>query len=112
MKGGSININGVGTKLDFTFVTDIAHGIYLASTEGLASNETFNITCGNKRGLTEVADILKEWYPNLTVNITDPNTLYPKRGQLSIEKANRLIGYESKVQLEEGLKIFHDFIND
>jgi nucleoside-diphosphate-sugar epimerase len=112
MKGGTININGIGTKLDFTFVTDIAHGIYLAATKQEATNETFNVTCGNKRGLTEVADILKNWYPELTVNITDPNKLYPKRGQLSIEKANKLLGYESKVQLEEGLKIFHDFLKD
>lgn len=112
MKGGTININGVGTKLDFTFVTDIAHGIYLAATKQEAANETFNVTCGNKRGLTEVADILKSWYPDLTVNITDPNKLYPKRGQLSIKKANKLLGYESKVQLEEGLKIFHDFLED
>ena len=112
MKSGSININGVGTKLDFTFVSDIAHGIYLASTKPEGANETFNVTCGNKRGLTEVADILKEWYPDLTVNITDPNKLYPKRGQLSIKKANKLLGYESKVQLEEGLKIFHDFLKD
>lgn len=112
MKDGSININGVGTKLDFTFVTDIAHGIYLASTELNAANETFNITCGNKRGLTEVADILQGWYPNLTVNITDPNALYPKRGQLSIKKANKLLGYNSLVQLEEGLKIFHDFLKN
>jgi nucleoside-diphosphate-sugar epimerase len=112
MKGGSININGIGTKLDFTFVTDIAHGIYLASTEPNAANETFNITCGNKRGLTEVADILQEWYPNLTVNITDPNALYPKRGQLSIKKATELLGYHPTIQLEEGLQIYHDFIKD
>jgi len=112
MKGGSININGVGTKLDFTYVTDIAHGIFLAGTKQQGANETFNITCGNKRGLTEVADILKEWYPELTVNITDPNTLYPKRGQLSIEKANTLLGYESQVQLEEGLEKFHAFLKD
>lgn len=112
MKGGSININGAGTKLDFTFVTDIAHGIFLASTKPEGANETFNITCGNKRGLTEVASILEEWYPELTVNITDPNKLYPKRGQLSISKANRLLGYESKIQLEKGLKTFHDFLKN
>jgi len=110
MKGGSININGVGTKLDFTYVTDIAHGIFLAATKPEGANETFNVTCGKKRGLTEVADILKGWYPDLTVNITDPNTLYPKRGQLSIEKAQKLLGYESKVQLEEGLQKFREHL--
>jgi len=108
--GGTVNIQGANTALDFTYVTDIAHGIYLAATVPAAANETFNITCGNKRTLVEVADILKSWYPALTVNITDPNKLYPKRGQLSIAKAQSILGYNSKVQLEEGLKLFHDWL--
>jgi len=110
MKGGTININGINTKLDFTYVTDIAHGIFLAATSKNAINETFNITCGNKRGLVEVADILKNWYPDLTINITDSNKLYPKRGQLSIDKAKNLLGYHSTVQLEKGLDLYHQWL--
>ena len=108
--GGEINIQGSETALDFTYVTDIAHGIYLAATIKEAANETFNITCGNKRKLVEVANILKSWYPDLTINITDPNKLYPKRGELSIVKAETVLGYASQVQIEEGLKLFHDWI--
>jgi len=108
--GGEINIQGSETALDFTYVTDIAHGIYLAATVKEAANETFNVTCGNKRKLVEIANILKSWYPNLTINITDPNKLYPKRGELSIVKAETILGYASQVQIEEGLKLFHDWI--
>jgi UDP-glucose 4-epimerase len=110
INSGEINIQGYDTALDFTYVTDIAHGIYLAATINDAANETFNVTCGNKRKLVEVADILKSWYPNLKVNITDPNKLYPKRGELSIDKAKTILGYTSQVQIEEGLKLFHDWL--
>jgi|APSaa5957512535_1039671.scaffolds.fasta_scaffold05137_6 UDP-glucose 4-epimerase len=110
ISGGTIKIHGINTKLDFTYVTDIAHGIFLASTSVNAINETFNITCGHKCSLVEVAEILKDWYPKLSVITADANKLYPKRGQLSIEKAHRLIGYQPEVHINQGLELFNEWL--
>jgi UDP-glucose 4-epimerase len=111
-EGGTIHIQGSDTSLDFTYVNDLAKGIYLAATKEEAANETFNMTYGEKRSLIEVAEIVKEMYPDVTINITERDQLYPKRGQLSIEKAKYLLGYNPKVSIEDGLKLFDRHVTD
>jgi len=107
MSGGEINIMGSETALDFTYVSDITDGIYLAATNDVAANQTFNITAGRKRPLVDVANYFKNCYPDVTINITDPDPLYPKRGSLDIGKAKFLLGYSPKVDLETGLELFN-----
>ena len=110
MEGGTINIRGEETALDFTYVTDLTKGIYLAATSKKGINETFNITAGGKRPLVDVAKYFKRRYNDVTINITDPDPLYPKRGSLSILKAKALLGYESQINLELGLTHFHSHV--
>ena len=111
MAGGEINIMGEETALDFTYVSDITEGIYLAATKDAGANQTFNITAGKKRSLVDVANFFKSRYPDVTINITDRDPLYPIRGSLSILKAKALLGYEPMIALELGLEHFRQFVN-
>lgn len=109
-ESGEIIIKGKDTKLSFTFVDDIAQGIFKAATMPEADNETFNIGSGISSKLVDVANFLKTLNPNVQIEIKEADPLYPKRGALNIDKAKKLLGYEPRYTIEEGLKIFYDSI--
>jgi len=74
-----------------------------------ALGEAFNITYGRGYTLRELADTLKVHVPDLEINIVEEEDVFrPKRGALSIEKAKKLVGYEPKVPLEDGIKHYLD----
>ena len=107
---GVIKIKGHDTKLSFTFVDDMAQGIFKAATMPEADNETFNIGSGVSSKLTDIANFLKTLNPNVQIEVEEADPLYPKRGALNIDKAKKMLGYEPKYTIEEGLKIFYDSI--
>lgn len=95
--------NGGDAMLDFTHVTDIAHGIVLAALEPKAEGETFNITRGEGRSLKELAEIIRGHFPQAKIEVRDVVDTRPKRGALDISKAKQLLGYEPQYRLEEGM---------
>lgn len=107
---GTIKIKGKDTKLSFTFVDDMAQGIFKAATMPEADNETFNIGSGVSSKLIDIADYLRTLNPKVQIEVEEADPLYPKRGALNIDKAKKLLGYEPKYTIEEGLKIFYDSI--
>ncbi|MBN2094133.1 MAG: NAD-dependent epimerase/dehydratase family protein [Candidatus Zambryskibacteria bacterium] len=103
--------NGGEDKVDFTYITDIAHGFVLATLSPNAANQTFNITAGEGKSAKEFAEILDKILPikvKTEIKPTDLNR--PIRGSLDISKARKLLGYEPKYQLEEGLKEYVNYI--
>jgi UDP-glucose 4-epimerase len=107
--GKALTIHGGDDeKLDFSYVTDVAHGFVLATLSDV-SGEIFNITGGEGRSLLEFANIIKKYYPNLKIEIKPRDQERPKRGTLSIEKAKRLLGYEPKYDIGKGIKEYIEF---
>jgi len=104
--------NGGQSRIDFTFVTDTAHGFVLAALSPKAANETFNITRGEGRSLKEFTEIIKKHIPDLRI-IEEPQTeVIPNRGSLDISKARSILGYEPKYSLEEGVKVYLEFVKN
>jgi len=102
-------INGEGLNLDFSYVDDVADGMILAATHENAANETFNITRGVSRSLLDAGKLITEYTNSSSLLEVKPNDgLYPKRGTLDISKARDLLGYDPKVDIEEGLKTYID----
>lgn len=101
-------------KLDFSYVEDVAEGFVLATFEEKAKNQIFNITYGEGRSLLEFANILKEYFPNLKIElINQPDPIKkPKRGTLDISKARSMLGYNPKYNLESGLKKYIEFVKE
>ena len=98
-----ININGSeDEKLDFTYINDLIQGIYKSCINKNSINQIFNITYGNSRKLSELADLVKSQFPNVKINYVGRDKFMPERGTLNIDKAKRLIGYSPKYNLEEG----------
>ena len=89
-------------KLDFTYIQDLIQGLILAGFEEKARGEVFNITFGEAQKVLKLIDILKEYFPDTTVNIEPRNQATPLRGTLSNEKARDLLGFKPNFPLEKG----------
>lgn len=103
LMGKEILINGDGKeKLDFTSIDDLIEGYKCILENKNSMNQIFNITYGEGRSILSLIEILNTQFPNLSVKHTERDSLVPKRGTLSTAKAKKLIGYESKYNLERG----------
>lgn len=89
--------------LDFTYIDDLVQGIYLAMIKDKSLNEIFNITYGKSKSLIDLINILKKNMSNVIVKKVERDKLMPFRGTLSVKKAEKLLGYKPKFNLERGL---------
>jgi UDP-glucose 4-epimerase len=98
-------IFGDGTQtMDFVHVTDIARANIL----GLASDvsdEVFNVANGVETSLKNLAEILiKVMKANLHVEYGPERKVNPVSRRLAdISKAEKMLGFKAKIELEEGL---------
>lgn len=102
--------NGGKDKVDFTYVTDAAQGLALACLHPQAKNETFNITRSEGRSAEDLAEILKNLVPGTKTIVEKSEKIRPKRGTLDISKAKKILGYQPKYSLEEGMKKYVEFV--
>jgi UDP-glucose 4-epimerase len=99
------------TSLDFSYVKDVAQGLVKALLSPVR-NETFNITAGEGRTLTELHELLRVRYPDMPVEVSASSEDFrPKRGALDIAKARGLIGYEPEYPLERGVGEYVEFLS-
>jgi UDP-glucose 4-epimerase len=91
-------------QFDFTYVSDLAAGITAAATCRAAVNQAFNLATGRARSLVALAEILRDHFPDLEV-VRDVRRcrVVPKRGALSIAKAQAALGYRPEYDLETGI---------
>jgi nucleoside-diphosphate-sugar epimerase len=103
ISGKEIRIVGDGSdRLDFTYIKDLEAGIELVIRKKEAINETFNLTFGDSRALSDMAKIISENFSDLELIYEEKDKLMPNRGTLSIEKAKDLLGYKPQYPLECG----------
>ena len=106
MKNNPIKIFGDGTQIrDFTYISDIVDGLILASESKQSSGEIFNLGCSNPIKLNQ---LIEKMY-----KIADRprNTQYLEKQQgdvkitsSKIDKARKILGFDPKVNIDEGLK--------
>jgi len=107
-----ISIFGDGDKLirDFTYVMDIVDGLILAGENENSIGEVFNLGCSNPISVNQLVDKMyaisgkSKKIKNIgrqqgDVEITYSNT----------EKAKRILKYNPKVQIDEGLRSQYDW---
>jgi dTDP-glucose 4,6-dehydratase len=104
LSGQPITVYGDGKQTrSFCFVSDLIDGIYKLS----QSDEHLPTNIGNPTELTihEFAVRVCSHFPNAPKIIFEPLPVDdPKQRRPDISKAKRLLGWEPKVSLEEGLK--------
>ncbi len=102
--------NAETTRLDFSYVKDVALGIRLAALSPRGRGEIFNITRGEGRTLEEAVRIIRCLYPSTSIEYVTGSSFRPRRGALDISKARRLLGYAPMVNLEDGINRYAQYI--
>jgi nucleoside-diphosphate-sugar epimerase len=111
MRGGTLNVNGAGETLDFTYVEDAADGIVGAALSDNTDNKTYNITKSHSRTLLDAANLAVKIASKGTINVRDKDADFPSRGALNIDAARRDFGYSPKVDVEEGFQKYYDWLS-
>ena len=101
-KNQILEIHGKDEKLDFTYIEDLAEGCVKAAHSTKGINETFNITNGKARTILSYAKILKQYFKDIKFKVIQRDKSKPKRGTLSIKKAQKLLNYKPQFNLEKG----------
>ncbi len=111
LAGETYPLYGAGKlKRDWTYVDDIVAGIVLAIDAKLA-NEILNIGCGCPVENLEFVEILESLLGKKAKMIDTPTPASePLITYADVSKAKRLIGYEPKVSVAEGLKRFVEWM--
>ena len=100
-----ITLSGDGSdSLDFTYIEDLLQGVEKVIGNEKAKGEIFNLTYGEARSLNEMAELVKNNFPEIRICHQPKDDLMPERGTLSTEKARNLIGYKPQFSLEKGYK--------
>mgnify|MGYP001596633898 CR=1 FL=1 len=101
-----MTIYGLGEQTrSFCYVSDMVEGLYLLATTPKQAGEIINIGNQNEKTILEIADIIKKLTQSRseivykTIGQDDPKRRCP-----DITKAKKLLNWQPKVSLEEGLK--------
>lgn len=117
LKGQPVTIHGDGKQTrSFAYVDDVVDGILLASLSKAGENQVFNIGNTRETSIAELAELLKkvgnfkspiQFLPHKHV-FGDSYEDIPRRIP-NVSKIKRLIGWEDKTPLEEGLRKTIDY---
>jgi nucleoside-diphosphate-sugar epimerase len=106
VEGRQPTIYGDGEQTrDFTYVANVVDGVLRACTAPAASGEVINVATGGRISLNQLFETLK----GLTGATVSPLYAEERAGdvrdsQADISKAQRLLGYQPLVALEQGLE--------
>lgn len=112
MRGDILRVNGAGETLDFTYVDDAADGIVAAATRVMAANRTYNITKSHSVSLLEAAEMIVKIVGRGTIEVRDRDQDFPSRGALNIDRARVILGFDPKVDVEQGFKNYYNWLNN
>jgi len=111
MRGGVIKVNGANETLDFTYVDDAADGI-VAATLSEHQNKIYNITKSHSKTLLEAAKLAVQIVGQGTIEVRDKDADFPSRGALNIDAARRDLGFDPKVDIDEGFQRYYEWLNN
>jgi nucleoside-diphosphate-sugar epimerase len=112
MRGSVLRVNGAGETLDFTYVDDAADGIVAAATRIMAANHTYNITKSHSVSLLEAAEMIVKIVGQGEIEVKDKDADFPSRGSLNIDRARTILGYDPKVDVEQGFQKYYEWLSN
>jgi nucleoside-diphosphate-sugar epimerase len=112
MRGDVLRVNGASETLDFTYVDDAADGIVAAATRIMAANRTYNITKSHSVSLLEAAEMIVKIVGKGKIECRDRDADFPTRGALCIDRARVILGFDPKVDVEQGFQNYYKWLSE
>ena len=109
----NIIITGTGNETrDFTYVDDTVDGILLAAISNNSINEVFNLGTGKETSIKNIAKMIIEITNSKSKIIFKPKRSFDhiNRRKMNISKARKLIKYNPKISIKEGLRKTYDWM--
>jgi UDP-glucose 4-epimerase len=110
MRGGTLCVNGATETLDFTYVDDAADGIVSAAVRDQSLNNTYNITKSHSWSLLDAAKLAIDIVGQGSIMVRNRDQDFPSRGSLNIDAARRDLGFDPKVDIQQGFQIYYDWL--
>jgi len=113
LHGQKLPITGTGEETrDFTFVADIVDGTLRLGTVPEALGDAFNLASETETRVIDIASMVNEITGNQAgvemIARRDWDKITKRRA--SIEKAKRVLGYQPKIKMKDGIKKTYDWI--
>lgn len=105
-QGEDLTVYGDEKVLDFTYIDDCVDGVYsIIENFEKTKGTTFNIASGNGASLVEVAQAITNQIDNsdVSLNIEENRTGEVSRFVADISKANKILDYTPKYNLQDGI---------
>ena len=117
LTGSEIKLGTTTTTRDFTYVADTVRGFLLAGSSPASVGEVVNLGTGREISIADVVKMIAGQLGKSARVVEDSGRLRPQTSEVSrlcadISKARRLIGYEPKVKLEEGIRLTAAWIKE
>jgi nucleoside-diphosphate-sugar epimerase len=103
---------GGGGMLDFTHIDDLTEGITRSLALPGGINHTFNLTFGNARSISDLASIIREVIPDVSLEQAPPAPEKPKRGTLQTEHAKEFLGFYPSRSIDIAYKEYCEWYLD
>jgi nucleoside-diphosphate-sugar epimerase len=107
----TITVHGDGLQSrDFSYIDNVVSANLLAAKAKNVSGEVFNIACGERHTLMEMVGIIsKVLNKKLNVVHTKSRIGDVKHTLADIRKSEKLLGYKTKVNFNDGMKLTIDY---
>ncbi len=110
LTGSEIKLGTTTTTRDFTFVSDTVRGFLLAGAAPASVGEVVNLGTGREISIADTVKLIAAQLGKSARVVQDAGRLRPETSEVSrlcadVSKARRLLGYEPKVPLEEGIRL-------
>ena len=110
-EGNPLTVHGDGElKRDYIHISDVARGV-IASMESRVKNEIFNIGTGTNISVNSVIDILREEFPDVTVENIDKPKGYANETLADNSKAKKLLGWHPEIIQSDGIREYYRSLN-
>jgi dTDP-glucose 4,6-dehydratase len=112
LRGQPLTVYGDGSQTrSFCYVSDLVEGVYRL----LLSDEHEPVNVGNPREMTvlQFAELINALTGNRAGIVFEDKRILgdPQTRQPDISKARRILGWEPKVEIEDGLRLTTDYFN-
>ncbi|MCD6121625.1 MAG: NAD(P)-dependent oxidoreductase [Spirochaetales bacterium] len=108
-----LNIESGGDQqLDFTYAEDAGQGVFLLFKAKNPAHSIYNIATGSPHSVQEAADLSMQ-YTHFPVKVhIGKGRLMPRCEALDISRAKKELKYRPKYSLEEGTKLYADWLKE